>query len=62
MLERKTKIKKMGASQMIYIPRLLASDSAYPFKIEDKVIVKIKGNKLIIEKCEEDGEENGRQN
>ena len=52
----------MGASQMIYIPRLLASDSAYPFKIEDKVIVKIKGNKLIIEKCEEDGEENGRQN
>ena len=34
----------------IYIPASVAKDSAFPFSPGEKVIVRIEGNKLIIEK------------
>ena len=36
----------------IYIPTSVAKDSAFPFKPGEKVIIRIEGNKLIIEKME----------
>ena len=34
----------------IYIPRDIAADTAFPFKIGEDITVTIEGNKLIIEK------------
>ena len=34
----------------IYIPKDVATDTAFPFKIGEDVTVTIEGNKLIIEK------------
>jgi len=35
---------------LIYVPKLLALDSQFPFKPGDKVLIKIDGKRLIIEK------------
>jgi hypothetical protein len=34
----------------IYIPASVAKDSAFPFKSGDEVIVRIEGDKLVVEK------------
>jgi len=34
----------------VYIPANVRDDSQFPFKPGDKVVVNIKGNKLLIEK------------
>jgi len=34
----------------IYIPKIVATDTAFPFKVGEDVTVTIEGNKLIIEK------------
>ena len=45
-IDRGKKYKKI----FIYIPKEVASDTSFPFKIGDHVTVKIEGKKLIIEK------------
>jgi len=37
---------------LIYIPKLLALDSQFPFKPGDKVFIRVDGKRLIIEKVE----------
>jgi len=37
----------------IYIPSKVATDSAFPFKVGEHVLVRIEGDRLIIEKYEE---------
>jgi hypothetical protein len=34
----------------IYIPKEVSSDTSFPFKIGEDVVVKIEGKKLLIEK------------
>jgi antitoxin component of MazEF toxin-antitoxin module len=45
----KTKVSQYGDSKVIRIPQLLFSDSAFPFKIDEEVIIQISEGKLIIE-------------
>lgn len=39
-----------GRTLILYIPSLLAVDSAFPFKAPESVVVRIDGEKLIIER------------
>ena len=41
-------VNKQGKAY-IFLPKKLTEDSAFPFKPRDEVIVKIQGNRLIIE-------------
>ena len=50
-LQGKGKIHEPAKGRiMIYIPADVHKDSAFPFKPKDEVNIKIKGDKLIIEK------------
>ncbi|MBS7657625.1 MAG: hypothetical protein QXD43_04870 [Candidatus Aenigmatarchaeota archaeon] len=49
----KKKGKKRGSfykSPRIYLPTKLTDDSSFPFKEGDKILIRIQGKKLIIEK------------
>ncbi len=49
----KTKAKGKNYSQwLIYLPSHIANDSAFPFKANDRIIIKIIGDRLVIEKKE----------
>ncbi|RLE64742.1 MAG: hypothetical protein DRJ47_06985 [Thermoprotei archaeon] len=51
-IERKITVKGRKYSQfIIYIPRLLALDSNFPFRPGDKLLIRVQGNKLVIEKA-----------
>ena len=43
---------KRSRTGVIYVPSLLAMDSAFPFK-EGRVIIRIDGKRLIIEEAKE---------
>lgn len=45
-VDRGKKYKKI----FVYIPKEVAMDTSFPFKIGENVTVKIEGEKLIIEK------------
>ena len=45
--------RKLYDKFYIYIPTQVAKDGTFPFKVGDKVQVKIKGRALIIRKIEE---------
>jgi hypothetical protein len=47
--------KKVGKGRAyeaftIYLPSVLVRDSAFPFKPKDKLVVKIQGERLLVEK------------
>jgi len=52
MLEGKTKfiIPSKGSTGIIYIPADVVKDSSFPFKPDQEVVVRINGQKLIIER------------
>jgi len=41
---------KYQTSYFFYIPKSLLQDSAFPFSIDDELVMKIDGTKIIIEK------------
>ncbi|MCJ7631944.1 hypothetical protein MUP77_06060 [Candidatus Bathyarchaeota archaeon] len=41
---------KRYAQYYIYLPKDLVNDSAFPFKSEDRVVVQIEDERLVIEK------------
>jgi hypothetical protein len=49
--KKKTKNGKVYTSPRIYLPTKLTSDSGFPFKGDTKVLIRIKGRKLIVEKA-----------
>ena len=51
-LEAETKIYGHKVSRTLYlrVPSRIAQDSAFPFKPGEKVIIRIEGNKLVVEK------------
>jgi ABC-type Mn2+/Zn2+ transport system ATPase subunit len=54
--EGKGKIVNKGGKYkkiFIYIPKEVAADTSFPFKIGERVKIKINGKKLVIEKLEE---------
>ena len=48
--EAETKIQKAGSRHTIYLKKDLVNDSAFPFKPKQALTVKIKGERLVIEK------------
>jgi hypothetical protein len=48
--ESHTKIHKVGSRHTIYLQKSLVEDSAFPFKVGEILVVKIDGDKLIIER------------
>ncbi len=48
--ETKTKIYKVGSRHTIYLQKDLISDSAFPFRPDEELVIKIEDDKLIVEK------------
>jgi len=61
MLEKKSRIfrVKNQKTALLTIPADLVKDSAFPFKVPEEVIVRIDGNRLIVEKAEKNVREAG---
>jgi hypothetical protein len=49
-LEVKTKIQQVGSRHTIYLKKELINDSGFPFKVGEPIIIRIDGDKLIVEK------------
>ena len=49
--QTKTKILKVGSRHTIYLEKGFVEDSAFPFKSNEPISVRIDGKKLIIEKA-----------
>ena len=59
MLKGKARItipNKRGMTGVIYIPADLMKDSSFPFKPNEQVIVKIDGERLLVEREGKNGE------
>jgi hypothetical protein len=56
----KVKLYGCKSRHSINLPSDLVRDSAFPFKVNDKLIIKIENDKLIIEKACMDEESTGK--
>lgn len=45
-----TKLYKVGSRHTIYLKKPLVDDSAFPFKVGETLVVRIEGDRLIIER------------
>jgi len=50
--QSETKIRRVDSRHTIYLKTDLISDSNFPFKVGDPLIIKIEGDKLVIAKKE----------
>jgi len=51
--ERTVTVKgKKYKQYVIFVPKLVALDSAFPFKPGDRVLIKIEGNRVVVEPVE----------
>lgn len=48
--EAETKIYRSGNRHFLYLPTSLVNDSAFPLKVNVKLLAKIEGKRLVIEK------------
>jgi hypothetical protein len=46
-----TKILKVGSRHTIYLEKAFVEDSAFPFKPDESLTIKVEGKKLIVEKA-----------
>ena len=46
----KTKINRVGSRHTIYLRKDLIDDSSFPFKIGETLILRVEGDKIIIER------------
>ncbi len=49
--EAETKIYRVGHHHTVYLKKGLVEDSAFPFKVGQALIVKVEGDRLVIEKA-----------
>jgi len=49
--EAPTKINKVGPRHTLYLQKALVEDSMFPFKPGEPLIIRIEGNRLVIEKA-----------
>jgi hypothetical protein len=54
--ESHTKIHQVGSRHTMYLQKNLVEDSAFPFKPGEPLVVRIDGDKLIIERRDKEGE------
>jgi len=45
----KTKIQQVGSRHSIYLRKDLVQDSSFPLKVGEPIIVRIEGDRLVIE-------------
>ena len=50
--ESHTKIHRVDSRHTIYLQKSLVEDSAFPFKAGELLVIKIEGDRLIIERAE----------
>jgi RNase P/RNase MRP subunit p29 len=50
--ETKTKIHQVGSRHTVYLPKDLIEDSAFPFKPMEPLVVRIDGERLIVERSQ----------
>ncbi len=48
--EALTKIYKVGLRHTLYLQKSLVEDSQFPFKPKEPLIIRIDGNKLVVER------------
>jgi hypothetical protein len=48
--EASTKINKVGSRHTLYLQKSLVEDSQFPFKPGEPLVIRINGDKLVIEK------------
>jgi hypothetical protein len=48
--EAQTKINKVGSRHTLYLQKNLVEDSQFPFKPGEPLIIKIEGDKLVVER------------
>lgn len=48
--ETETKIHAVGSRHTIYLKKDLVNDSAFPFKANEPLLIKIDGERLVIER------------
>lgn len=46
-----TKILKVGSRHTVYLEKAFVEDSAFPFKPDEPLIIKIEGKKLTVERA-----------
>jgi len=51
--EAPTKINKIGSRHTIYLQKALVEDSMFPFKPGEPLVIRIEGNRLVIERVKE---------
>jgi len=49
--ETSTKINKAGSRHTIYLQKALVEDSMFPFKLGEQLVIRIDGEKLVIERA-----------
>ncbi len=49
--QTKTKILRVGSRHTIYLEKSFVEDSAFPFKPNEPISVRVEGKKLIVEKA-----------
>jgi hypothetical protein len=54
--ESHTKIHQVGSRHTMYLQKNLVEDSAFPFKPGEPLVVRVDGDKLIIERRDKEGE------
>jgi len=45
-----TKLRKVDSRHTIYVLKALVEDSSFPFKVDEPLVIKIEGERLIIER------------
>lgn len=51
--QAKIRIYKSHGKHMMYLSKAVIDDSAFPFSLKDRLIVRIEGEKLVIEREKE---------
>jgi len=46
-----TKINKVGSRHTLYLQKALVEDSMFPFKPGEPLVIRIEGDKLVIERA-----------
>jgi hypothetical protein len=49
-LQGETKMYRSNGRHSIYIPAGLINDSAFPFVLQDRLLIRIEGEQIVVEK------------
>jgi len=49
--ETETKIHKVGSHHTVYLKKDLVEDSTFPFRVGQVLVIRIEGDRLVIEKA-----------